>query len=64
MSHKPDAEKTIQDPPLSEPLRVSHPFLLADYGTLEPVKVELVEYPVEIQEPQFTALVADGQCEV
>jgi hypothetical protein len=38
--------------------------LLTDYGTLEPVEVELIERPVEIKELQFEALVADAQCEV
>jgi hypothetical protein len=65
MSHKPDAEKTTpQDSPLPEPPRFLRSFLLADDGTLEPVKVELVEHPIKVQEPQFEALVADAQCEV
>jgi hypothetical protein len=65
MSHKPDTEKSLSPnsiPPV--PPRASHPFLLADYDTLELVKVELVEQPIETQEPQFEALVADAQCEV
>jgi len=65
MSHKPNAEKTIlQDPTSSVPPHALHPFLLADYSTLELVEVELVEYPVSPNEPQFEALVADSECEV
>ena len=65
MSHKLDPKKTLsRDPTLSELPRVSHPLLLADDGTLEPIEVELVEHPVEVPEPQFEALVADAQCEV
>jgi hypothetical protein len=65
MSHKPDPEKTLsQDPTSPVPPRASHPFLLADDGTLELVEVELVEHPVVVKEPQFEALVADAQCEV
>jgi hypothetical protein len=65
MSHKPDAERTLpQDPTSSEPPPFLHPFLLADYNMVEPVEVELVAYPVTAEEPQFEALLADGQCEV
>jgi hypothetical protein len=65
MSHKSEPEKTPpQDPTPPTLPRVSHPFLLADDGTLELVKVELVEHPVVVKEPQFEALVADAQCEV
>jgi len=65
MSHKPDAERIpSQDLTSSEPLPVSHSFLLADYDMLEPVEVELVDHPVTLEEPQFEALLADGQCEV
>ena len=66
MFHKPDTEKTLPQERVSpgEARPVSHPFLLAGYGTLEEVKVELVDHPVTLEEPQFEALVADSQCEV
>ena len=65
MSHKPDAERTLlQDPTSPVPPYISHPFLLADYSTLGPVEVELVEYSVVVKEPQYEALVADSECEV
>jgi hypothetical protein len=65
MSHKPDAEQTPQQEPTSpETPRVSRPFLLTTDSTQKPIKVELVDHPVALEEPQFEALVADSQCEV
>jgi hypothetical protein len=65
MSHKSDAEKKLaQALTLSGPSFASHLFLLADYSILEPVEVELVDHLVNVEEPQFEALVADSECEV
>ncbi len=65
MSHKPDkVEIGPRNSILSEPDHAPHPFILIDDSELEPVQVELVDYPVEVEEPQFEALVADSQCEV
>jgi hypothetical protein len=65
MSHKSDTEKNLpQAPTLSGPSFASHLLLLADYSILEPIEVELVDYPISVEEPQFEALVADSECEV
>jgi len=64
MSHKPDVETDPQNPTAPKPALAPHPFLLIDDDELEPIQVELVDYPVAVEEPQFEALVADSQCEV
>lgn len=65
MSHKPDAEKGLPPAPTSSgPSFPSHLFLLADYSTLEPVEVELVNRPVTVEELQIEALLAESECEV
>lgn len=65
MSHKPDIAKIgPRNLVPSEQTRAPHSFILVDDDELEPVEVELVDYHVEVEEPQFEALVADSQCEV
>ena len=65
MSHKPDADKVgLSNITSPETPCAPHSFVLADYGPSGPVEVELVDYRVSIEEPQFEALVADSQCEV
>ena len=53
-----------KNPTVLKPALASRPFLLIDDDELEPIQVELVDYPVAVEEPQFEALVADSQCEV
>jgi len=64
MSHKLDAERILPQDPTPSRLSSISSFLLADYKILEPVEVELTSHPVTVEESQFEALLADGQCEV
>jgi len=64
MSHRPDSEDVLQDQALPEPSRASCLLLLTDCGTSGPVEVELVDYPIAMEDTHSEALVADSQCEV
>lgn len=58
-----DCQKKLLDPAHRDSQTDTHPFLLQpDPSAL--VEVELVDWPVELAQEQFQALLIDSECEV